>query len=480
MHGLALKKMEDWDLGSEYEVVRLLGTGSYGSVREAIHKPSGKTVAIKKVENMFDDLIDCKRILREAQIMRKMQHSNIVRLIEILPPKDPENFVSLYLVLEYAQSDIKKLVKSAIHLTNLHIQKLIYNLLVGLKYIHSAGVLHRDIKPANILINEDCSVKICDFGLARSVVGVQGTSISLMQKKINNLEEYQAASDDEDVKIKNAQLAEIRKGAEDMTDIPTNPPIPSKFGPKKFDEDSKELESAKKKEIQKELMKTKTLRRSMKRQLTGHVVTRWYRSPEIILLEKDYGGAIDVWSVGCILAELLSMIKENAPTYQDRQPLFPGTSCFPLSPDHKVSTKKGGFPASQSDQLNVIFEVIGTPTEEDCSFVTDSKAIEYLKSFAPRKRIDFSSRYPAAGVDSIDLLNKMLVFNPFFRLSIDGCLNHPYLSAVRNKQQETVATVPVELDFEAEGDLPKNRLRELFLEEVRYYTQLKLQGKIKY
>jgi len=60
----------------------------------------------------------------------------------------------------------------------------------------------------------------------------------------------------------------------------------------------------------------------MKRELTGHVVTRWYRAPEIILLEKDYGPAIDIWSVGCIFAELLSMMKESAPTYLDRQPLF--------------------------------------------------------------------------------------------------------------------------------------------------------------
>ena len=56
----------------------------------------------------------------------------------------------------------------------------------------------------------------------------------------------------------------------------------------------------------------------MNRELTGHVVTRWYRAPEIILLEKDYGPAIDIWSVGCIFAELLSMMKESAATYLDR------------------------------------------------------------------------------------------------------------------------------------------------------------------
>ena len=82
-----------------------------------------------------------------------------------------------------------------------------------------------------------------------------------------------------------------------------------------------------------ELKKTKEMRKNMKRQLTGHVVTRWYRAPELILLEKDYGPAIDMWSVGCIFGEMLGMMKASAATYMDRRPLFPGKSCFPLSPD---------------------------------------------------------------------------------------------------------------------------------------------------
>ena len=86
-------------------------------------------------------------------------------------------------------------------------------------------------------------------------------------------------------------------------------------------------------QVMQQLKATKELRKNMKRQLTGHVVTRWYRAPELILLEKDYGQAIDMWSVGCIFAELLGMMKQSAATYLDRKPLFPGKSCFPLSPD---------------------------------------------------------------------------------------------------------------------------------------------------
>ena len=62
-------------------------------------------------------------------------------------------------------------------------------------------------------------------------------------------------------------------------------------------------------QLMQQLKATKQLRKNMKRQLTGHVVTRWYRAPELILLEKDYGQAIDMWSVGCIFAELLGMMK---------------------------------------------------------------------------------------------------------------------------------------------------------------------------
>jgi len=71
--------------------------------------------------------------------------------------------------MEYMQSDLKKLIRSTLNLEIYHIQKIMYNMLVAVKYLHDSRVLHRDLKPANILINEDCSIKICDFGLARSI-----------------------------------------------------------------------------------------------------------------------------------------------------------------------------------------------------------------------------------------------------------------------------------------------------------------------
>ena len=88
---------------------------------EAIEKSTGRKVAIKRLNGIFDDEIDCKRILREITILRLLKHPNLVGIIKILPPSNPKNFECIYIVMEYAQSDLKKLFKSPIHLSFLHI-----------------------------------------------------------------------------------------------------------------------------------------------------------------------------------------------------------------------------------------------------------------------------------------------------------------------------------------------------------------------
>jgi mitogen-activated protein kinase 1/3 len=226
-----------------------------------------------------------------------------------------ESFDSLYIVLEYAESDLKKVIKSAIHLQILHIKTVTYNLICAVKYIHSCNVLHRDLKPANILINEDCTIKVCDFGLARSTTGVETAQWIIEGKKKDASNDITVSGgDDEEFMLKNCETAEIGDDKEEAEK-------------KEEEEEKKAAKKEKDKdEIKKRLVRTKNQRKNMKRELTGHVVTRWYRAPELILLEKDYGPAIDVWSVGCIFGELLGMMKENAPTYLDRKPLFPGKS----------------------------------------------------------------------------------------------------------------------------------------------------------
>ncbi len=275
------------------------------------------------MDNIFEDETDCKRILREISLMRLLRHPFLVELIEIIYPYKPQTFTTLYIVMDYAESDLKKIIKSSINLEMLHIKTIIYNLLCAIKFLHDSNVLHRDLKPANVLLNEDCTIKLCDYGLARSTTGIPSAEIIIRKQhkdRSSSEEDF-----DSPVALKSVGLKDIQK-----------PPTT----------DSKE-ES--KEDLRNRLVKTKDARRNMKRELTGHVVTRWYRAPEIILLEKDYGPGIDIWAVGCIFAELLGMMKENAPTFMDRQPLFPGKSCFPLSPAKNPQEQRQGFPFSNQD-----------------------------------------------------------------------------------------------------------------------------------
>jgi serine/threonine protein kinase len=88
---------------------------------------------------------------------------------------------------------------------------------------------------------------------------------------------------------------------------------------------------------------------------------------------------------------------------------------------------------SKDDQLAVIFEILGTPDENDISYVTDPKALTYLKSFNSIARVDLKTKYKGASEEAMDLLNKMLQFNPFFRISIDDALAHPVFKKVRKE-----------------------------------------------
>ncbi|CAG9331755.1 unnamed protein product [Blepharisma stoltei] len=413
------KQAVDWDVGPNYQIIKQIGSGSYGMVCEGRHVPTGEKVAIKQMTKIFDDLIDCKRLLREVAILKYLNHPNVVKLREILLPKDLNHFNELYIVMEHAQSDLKKLVKSPVNLEEDHIQLIVYNTICGLKYIHSANILHRDLKPANILLNEDCEVKICDFGLARSVTEET--------KEAGNMED----EFDEPIHVKQPE-----------------PPKPAGGKPK--------------------LARSKGGLQA-KTELTGHVVTRWYRAPELILLEREYTKAIDVWSLGCVIAELCGMLRENAPTFMDRSPLFPGNSCFPLSPDHKTKNRRAGFPSSNSDQLNVIFEVIGTPTAEDISFITDDKALLYLNSFGEREKKSLQMIYPHSNRNLIDLMEQMILFNPRRRISCIEALRNPYFDDIRDQNKEIDAEVPADFEFEHIENITAQQLREFFIQEIMRY-----------
>lgn len=139
--------------------------------------PTGKPVAIKKLHNIFQNAQDAKRCLREIQILRSMpRHPNVVKVYDVIEPTESSmTFKELYFVFEYQKLDLAKMMNAGVKLQEMNVKIMMFNLLCGLNFIHSAGVVHRDIKPANILCNEYCQAILADFGLARQTAGLMDT-----------------------------------------------------------------------------------------------------------------------------------------------------------------------------------------------------------------------------------------------------------------------------------------------------------------
>ncbi|CAN6635029.1 mitogen-activated protein kinase Slt2p/MPK1 [Trichomonascus vanleenenianus] len=339
---------QDFVIDRRFQLIKELGHGAYGLVCAAKYTGSsdGPGVAIKKVTNIFSKKILCKRALRELKLLNHFRgHKNITCLYD-MDIVDTNNFNELYLYEELMECDMHQIIRSQQPLTDAHYQSFIYQILVGLKYIHSANVLHRDLKPGNLLVNADCELKICDFGLAR------GFSI--------------------------------------------DPERNAGF-------------------------------------MTEYVATRWYRAPEIMLSFMSYTKAIDIWSVGCILAELLG-----------GKPIFKGHDYV--------------------DQLNKILRILGTPSEETLSRIGSQRAQEYVRSLPYMPKVPFQQLYPRANPEALDLLEKMLAFDPADRVTVEEALEHPYLRIWHEPNDEPVCPAEFDFSFEEENDMDK--MRQMILDEV--------------
>lgn len=163
-------------------------------------------------------------------------------------------------------------------------------------------------------------------------------------------------------------------------------------------------------------------------------MTRWYRAPEVILNASEYTKAIDIWSVGCILAELLG-----------RTALFPGENYL--------------------DQIQRVISVLGTPNIEDVSYIGNDQALSFIKSLPKRSKQSWKTLYPSASSMSLDLLSKMLTFNPNKRYTVEECLAHPYFEGLSENADDKVCREPFDWsidDFEPTEVL----LKQLIVKET--------------
>ncbi|CAI9776088.1 unnamed protein product [Fraxinus pennsylvanica] len=322
-----------------------LGRGAYSLVCSANNKETYERVAIKKIGNAFDNRIEAKRTLREIKLLRHMDHENIIAIKDIIRPPKKDAFNDVYLVCELLDADLHQIIESDQPLTDEHCLYFIYQLLRGLKYVHSANVLHRDLEPSNLLLNANCDLKIGGFGLA---------------------------------------------GTTSETDFMTE---------------------------------------------TEYVVTCWYRAPELLLNCSKYTAAIDVWSVGCILAEILT-----------REPLFPGKDYV--------------------HQLKLITGLIGTPDDATLEFLRSDNARKYVIQLSQFPKQQLSARFPNMHPLALDLLEKLLVFDPNQRITVDDALCHPYLSPLYDINDEPICSTPFSFDFEQQAITEENIKDLIWMESI--------------
>lgn len=359
-----------YNISSDFQLKSVLGEGAYGVVCSAIHKPTGEIVAIKKIEP-FEKPLFALRTLREIKILKHFQHENIISIFDIQRPDSFENFNEVYIIQELMQTDLHKVIQTQ-NLTDDHIKYFIYQTLRGVKIIHGSNIIHRDLKPSNLLINSNCDLKICDFGLARILNKTKNNSNGNGNGSSNG-------KDPDSIRYNNG--------------------------------------------------------------MTEYVATRWYRAPEVMLTAAKYSKAMDIWSCGCILAELFN-----------KKPLFPGR-------DYR-------------HQLLLIFSIIGTPKadSEELECIESKRARDYIGTL-PRYQAaeNWAQFFPTANPLGIDLLRRMLIFDPRKRITASEALKHPYLVTYHdpNDEPEGEAIGPSFFEFDYYKDvLTTKDLKKLLWNEI--------------
>ena len=152
---------------ARYSLVEPIGQGAYGVVVAGVDLETGERIAVKRIEGVFDHLTFARRTLRELRILRFLAHENVAAIRDVFVVGNRNSFDSVYVISDLMETDLASVLKSGQHLSERHVRFFTYQLFRGLKYLHSVGVVHRDLKLRNLLVNGNCDLKICDYGLSR-------------------------------------------------------------------------------------------------------------------------------------------------------------------------------------------------------------------------------------------------------------------------------------------------------------------------
>ena len=302
----------------------------FSTILRCKNKTTRDIVVLKEIRQKKTEDAPSKEVLREILIMMNFSHPHIVKYNSVFVHK-----CQVVIEMEFCISSLSNVIKKISKPFYIgQVKKIVRSIALGIKFLHDHDIIHRDIKPGNIFIDENCVVKIGDFGSAR---------ISPQQKKENEVEEKKKGSG----------------------------------GGKEKKE---------------------------KRPLTPGVGTKWYKAPEIIFGGKHYDKSVDIWSFGCLMAEMFLL-----------EPLFPGSTDF--------------------EMINLICSFIGFSKEDD----------KVLKpqlhiNFRERPKDIFENTFDTAEKDSIDLMSKMLVANPNKRITVEEILQHPFL---KNEESYMNCNLPI-------------------------------------
>lgn len=468
-----------WKIGNKYHLKSLLAYGAYGTIAIGYSKNSNEELAIKKYYDVYSDIQESIHIIRELVILRHLNHPYIIKPIDLIQPFFGSR--DLYMVMEYFSMDLEYLIQQKISLSNMQIKKIMYCLLSAIGYLHSTGIFHRDIKPSNVLINNEFEIKLCDFDSSRFIQNLitkrphlvdrikedknPGSSESpnrCINKNIglNELHFHKTSMPS----FKNKEHEEANSEIEDESPKIFIQKSPTLIMNLKDKENVNELYFFNKNDLASYLFKNRENRKKIQRKLSKHVTTRWYRSPEIILCENEYDYKVDVWSAGCIFAELLNNKKENKSSYIQDFKLFKGGFCPPLSPT--LPEKNSNL---QKDQMATIIDILGYQDDQSLSFISDEKQIYELKKYPRNSKKEWKEIFPCITKDEASLLSKMIEFNPYFRATAQECLQHPYFSDAIECIPFTPAEGDINLNMDKYKTIDRKLVKKIIWDEVEYY-----------